>query len=153
MNMFYDLIMRQIPPNVVSMVRKILLLDDIVAWDALRLANSLGRSREEFYSSCGFLQSVLFLKPDENEHSTERIHYYHASFMEYVENPEQSKDFWIYGDVLQELYQEMIQRLNDVHGSSKGMRQITVVCLIELDQMHGRIDTSCQYHISPFGAL
>ena len=127
MDLFYDLIMRQIPPNVVSMVLKILLLDDIVAWDALRLENSLGRSREEFYSSCGFLQSVLFLAPGENVHETEHIYYYHASFMEYMENPEQWKDFCIYGDVLQELYQEIIQRLNDVHASSKGMRQI--ICM------------------------
>ena len=129
MDLFYDLIMRQIPPNFVSMVRKILLLDDIVAWDALRLANSLGRSREEFYSSCGFLQSVLFLAPGENVHETEHIYYYHASFMEYMENPEQSKNFCIYGDVLQELYQEIIQRLNDVHASSKGMRQI--ICMLD----------------------
>ena len=83
--------------------------------------------RREFYSSCGFLQSVLFLKPDENRHNIEHIHYYHASFVEYMKDRRRSKDFCIYGDVVQELYQEMIQRLNDVHGSSKGMRQIIVV--------------------------
>jgi len=144
--------MRQIPPNTVSMVRKILLLNHIFERRAFILANILGRSREEFYSYCGFLQSVLFLKP-ETEDSYESIRYYHASFMEYMGDPGRSKDFCIYGDVLQELFQEMIQRLNDVHGSSKGMRQIIVVCLIELDQVHDRINTSYQYHISPFKAL
>ena len=92
----YDLIMRQIPPNTVSMVRKILLLNHIIEWSAFILANILGRSREDFYSHCGFLQSVLFLASDDA-----RIHYYHASFMEYMEDPGRSKDFWIYGDVLQ----------------------------------------------------
>jgi len=148
MDMFYDLIMRQIPPNVVSMVRKILLLDRAPGSNAFVLANILGRSREEFYSYCGFLQSVLFLESGGHEF----IRYYHASFMEYMEDPGRSKDFCIYGDVVQELYQEMIQRLNDVHGSSKGMSQIIVVCLIGLDQVHDRIDTSCQYHISSFKA-
>ena len=146
-----DLIMRQIPPNTVSMVRKILLLNHIVNWGTFGFANILGRSREEFYSYCGFLQSVLFLKP-ETEDSYESIQYYHAAFMEYMVDPGRSKNFYIYGDVVQELYQEMIQRLNDVHGSSKGMRQIIVVCLIELDQVHDRINASCQYHISPFKA-
>ena len=151
MDMFYDLIMHQIPSDVVSTVLKILLLNHTAAWSVFRLANTLGLSRDEFDASCGFLQSVLFLKP-ETEDSYESIRYYHVSFMEYMVDPGRSKDFCIHGDVVQELYQEMIQRLNDVHGSSKGMRQIIVVCLIELDQMHGRIDTSCQYHISPFKA-
>ena len=151
MDMFYDFIMHQIPPNVVSTVLKILLLDHTATLSVFELANTLGLSRDEFDASCGFLQSVLFLKP-ETEDEYESIQYYHASFMEYMEVPGRSKDFCIYGDVKQELYQEMIQRLNDVHGSSKGMRKIIVVCLIELDQVHDRIDTSCQYHISPFKA-
>ena len=133
MDMFYDLIMRQIPSDVVSTVRKILLSDtrglgSLLSLDrrgspsAFRLGNFLGLSQEEFYSYCGFLQSVLFLAPDEDRYKTDHIHYYHASFMEYMEDPRRSKDFCIYGDVVQELYQEIIQRLNDVHGSSKGMR-------------------------------
>jgi len=121
MDMFYDLIMRQIPSDVVSTVLKILLLNHTAAWSVFRLANTLGLSQDEFDASCGFLQSVLFLKP-ETEDSYESIRYYHASFMEYMEDPGRSKNFCIYGDVVQELYQEMIQRLNDVHGSSKGMR-------------------------------
>jgi len=125
-----------------------LLLDHTAALIVFELANILGRSREEFYSYCGFLQSVLFLVSGADEN----IQYYHASFMEYMVDPGRSKDFCIYGDILQELYQEMIQRINDVHGSSKGMRQIIVVCLIELDQVHDRINTSYQYHISPFKA-
>jgi len=121
MDMFYDLIIRQIPSDVVSTVLKILLLDHTTAWSVFRFANTLGLSRDEFDASCGFLQSVLFLKP-ETEDSHESIRYYHASFMEYMEDPGRSKDFCIYGDVLQELDREMIQRLNGVHESSKGMR-------------------------------
>jgi len=125
MDMFYDLIMGQVPPNVVPMVRKILLLHHTVSRNVFRLANILGLFREEFYASCGFLKSVLFLKPLE-----EPIRYYHSSFMEYTEDPRRSKYFCIYGDVVQELYQEMIQRLNDTHESSQGMIKIIVLCLI-----------------------
>ena len=124
--MFYDLIMDQIPPNVVPMVRKILLLHHTVSRNVFRLANILGLFREEFYASCGFLQSVLFLETDGDE----RIRYYYSSFMEYMEDPRRSKDFCIHGDVVQELYQEMIQRLNDTHESSQGMMKIIVLCLI-----------------------
>ena len=113
--------MRQIPSEVVSTVLKILLLDHTVTWSVFQLANTLGLSQDEFDASCGFLQPVLFLNP-ETEDSYESIRYYHASFMEYMEDPGRSKNFCIYGDVVQELSQEMIQRLNDVHGSSKGMR-------------------------------
>ena len=148
MDMFYDLIMRQIPSDVVSTVLKILLLNHTVTWSVFQLANTLGLSRDEFYASCGFLQSVLFLESDGDE----RIQYYHASFMEYMVDPGRSKNFCIYGDVVQELDREMIQRLNNIHASSKGMRHIIVVCLIELDQVHDRINTSYQYHISPFKA-
>ena len=80
--MFYDLIMDQIPPNVVPMVRKILLLHHTVSRNVFRLANILGLFREEFYASCGFLQSVLFLETDGDE----RIRYYYSSFMEYMED-------------------------------------------------------------------
>ena len=145
MDLFYDLIMRQIPLDVVSVVRKILLLNR-VGMTVFGVANTLGLSQEEFGASCGFLQSVLFLKP-ETEDEYESIQYYHASFMEYMVNPGRSKDFCIYGDVAQELYQEMIQRLNDIHESSQGMRQIIAVCLIQLDHVHDRINTSRQYNI------
>jgi len=94
MDLFYDLIMLQIPSDAVSIVQKILLsdmmdfgcflffdvwplFDNIASLSVSRLGNILGLSQEVFYSSCGFLQSVLFLAPDENEDSTERIHYYH----------------------------------------------------------------------------
>ena len=66
--------------------------------------------------------------------------------MEYMEDPGRSKDFCIYGDVVQELDQEMIQRLNDRY-------EVNHSCMSDsIGPVHDRIDTSCQYHISPFKA-
>ena len=84
MNMFYNPIMFQIPPKVVSMVWKILLLYCVALWSSFHLANVLGLFWEEFYSSCRFIQSVLSLTP--------------------VEDPEQLKDFCIYGYIMQKLH-------------------------------------------------
>ena len=67
--------------------------------------------------------------------------------MEYMEDPGRSKDFWIYGDVVQELDQEMIQQLNDRY-------EVNHSCMSDsIGPVHDRINTSCQYHISPLEAL
>ena len=62
MDLFYDLIMYQILPNIVSTVWKILLLDmggfglaKSVLLNAFKLGNIFGLSQEEFYSFRGFL--------------------------------------------------------------------------------------------------
>ncbi|KAJ3552091.1 hypothetical protein NP233_g12955 [Leucocoprinus birnbaumii] len=122
MDSFYDLIMRQIPSDVVLTVRKILLLNLIFVPEVnrnLELANALGLTREGFYAACDFLQSVLCLQ--DHEMAEEPIHFYHASFMEYMKDNERSGEHWIYGDCLEGLRQEVIRRVNDVHSRSTGI--------------------------------
>ncbi|KAJ3559912.1 hypothetical protein NP233_g11144 [Leucocoprinus birnbaumii] len=131
MDLFYDLIMRQIPANVISTIRKILLLNSVYGTYVAQvnhiceLANILGLTREGFFAACDFLQSVLSLK--DHEHKGKTFHFYHTSFMEYMSHPERSTVFWIYGDCLEELQQEVIRRINDVHSRSKGNTPVTII--------------------------
>ncbi|KAJ3561232.1 hypothetical protein NP233_g10318 [Leucocoprinus birnbaumii] len=120
----YKLILQQIPTQVVLTIRKILLLNKIFPPreskdnHVLELANILGLTREEFYAACGFLQSVLFLR-DFSYHGTV-INFYHTSFMDYMEDPKRSQNECIYGNCLEELRQELLQRINNVHAHSPG---------------------------------
>ncbi|KAJ3572036.1 hypothetical protein NP233_g3348 [Leucocoprinus birnbaumii] len=111
MDLFYDLIMQQIPVDVISTVRKILLLNAtfrsaLAETDHVcELANVLGLTRKGFYGACGFLQSVLYL-PDGRRRAKNLV-FYHASFMEYMSDSLRSTIFCIYGDCLEELQQEL----------------------------------------------
>ncbi|KAF5351093.1 hypothetical protein D9756_008268 [Leucocoprinus leucothites] len=136
MDLFYNLIMQQIPPHVSLIIRKILLLREVCP-DATnevdqsrgtvrvvglsKLANVLGLSEKELHNACIFLQSVLFLQQSVVGDPMD-IRFYHASFMEYMEDSTRSKDFCIYGDdCLDYLRQEIIERINEAHSHSTGM--------------------------------
>jgi len=131
MDVFYDLIMRQIPPDVILTVRKILLLDTIstnrpTSFERGKSTTNLRQpiyiyclelSYEELDSCCGHLQSVLSVLKS-SDGIPGQISYYHASFMEYMRDPARSKDFCVFGDVVQEVYQEIVRRLDSIHASS-----------------------------------
>ncbi|KAJ3567184.1 hypothetical protein NP233_g6526 [Leucocoprinus birnbaumii] len=127
---FYRLIMQQIPSHVVKTVRKILLLNTVFPPEytginhVLQLANVLGLSRDEFRAACGFLQAVLVLV--ETPRAGAFIHFYHASFMEYMKS-DRSGEFCIYGNCVGELQHEVIERINQVHSKSTGRSPTTMV--------------------------
>ena len=136
MDVFYDLIMRQIPPDVILTVRKILLLDTIstnrpTSFERGKSTTHLRQpiyiyclelSYEELDSCCGHLQSVLSVPKSSDGIPGQIYHvyisYYHASFMEYMRDPKRSKDFCVFGDAVQEVYQEIVQRLNSMRALS-----------------------------------
>ena len=134
MDVFYDLIMYQIPSDVLSTVRKILLLDTI----SIRTANRptsfergksttnlrqpiyiycLELSYEDLDFYCGRLQSVLFVRKS-SDGIPGQISYYHASFMEYMRDLARSRGFCVFGDVVQEVYQDFVERLNSIRALS-----------------------------------
>ncbi|KAJ3559914.1 hypothetical protein NP233_g11143 [Leucocoprinus birnbaumii] len=131
MDPFYDLIMQQIPSDVVSTIRKILLLNKVFPTHmaeinhVLELANVLGLSPEGFYAACNFLQSVLSIRDHSEKAKT--IRFYHASFMDYMSDKQRSTEFCIYGDCLEELQQEVIRRINDIHSQSQGNTPVTTI--------------------------
>ncbi|KAJ3570083.1 hypothetical protein NP233_g4636 [Leucocoprinus birnbaumii] len=125
LDLFYDLIMEQIPSHVILTARKILLLHGSIQWfssvqkhNIHTIAYILQLSIEEFSAACSFLQSVLFIINDQGHPS--RIQFYHASFMEYAKDPRRSKEFCVLGDVLESLRLEVIERVNSVHSCSTG---------------------------------
>jgi len=121
LDLFYTLIMRCVPPKVLPVIQKIILLHDSTT--CLRffgaghpaliflIANSLGLSESQFRNACAALRSVLELGP-------ETIKFYHASFMDFLKDPHRSKEFCIYGDCLDALRQELLERINHVHAQS-----------------------------------
>ncbi|KAF5351014.1 hypothetical protein D9756_008376 [Leucocoprinus leucothites] len=119
MNMLYTVVMQRVPPRMISMVQKILLLNRVYSRPSinkvLEITNVLKLSREKFRSACAFLHSVLYL---DSEESPTDIIFYHTSFMDFMEDPESSGCFCIYGDCLEELQQEVIGRINVVHRCS-----------------------------------
>ncbi|KAJ3572042.1 hypothetical protein NP233_g3346 [Leucocoprinus birnbaumii] len=131
MDLFYSLIMRQIPSDVAPTVQKILLLNKAYHINCaevnhiLELANVLGLSREGFYTACDFLQSILYIQDHEAVEKTLRFH--HASFMEYIWDDKRSGEYWIHGDCLEALRREVISSINDVHSRSKGNNPVTTI--------------------------
>lgn len=116
MDLFYHLMFHQLTPKNVMIMRKILLLNSVYyeEFDKVHeMANVLGLSKEQFRTACGFLSSVLHF-----DLAGSNIQFYHASFMEFMEDRRRSQALFIYGDSLTELQQEIIERLNAVHACS-----------------------------------
>ncbi|KAJ3560778.1 hypothetical protein NP233_g10613 [Leucocoprinus birnbaumii] len=125
MDLFYDLIMEQIPLDVLFTVQKILILRGFLPLELRSGRDSINCILailqflfKEFSTACSFLQSVLFIVIEEGHPS--HIQFYHASFMEYARDPQRSKDFCIYGDILESVRLEVIERVNSVHSRSAG---------------------------------
>ncbi|KAJ3561674.1 hypothetical protein NP233_g10051 [Leucocoprinus birnbaumii] len=126
-DLFYNLIIEQIPVHILLTVRKILFLQGVIRevlatserWlEILVITNILQLHFEEFSAACGFLQSVLFIVNDKDRPS--HIQFYHASFMEYASDSGRSKKFCILGDLVDDIRLEVIERVNSVHSCSTG---------------------------------
>ncbi|KAF9440861.1 hypothetical protein P691DRAFT_715442 [Macrolepiota fuliginosa MF-IS2] len=126
LDLFYTLIMRCVPSGILLRIQAILLLTfftketDFLAlmgrlrWKSTRwIANIIGISEPQFRNACGSLHSVLELD------STQEIKFYHASFMEFLRDPNRSGEFCMYSR-LDSLRLELLQRLNKVHSRRIG---------------------------------
>lgn len=131
LDLFYTLIMQRIPPKILPTVQKILLLQSIPGTsgdvtDARTLANVLGLSYAQFHNACDTLHSVLKLEYSYLQlQSCEvlNISFYHASFMDFIQAPQRSKEFSVYS-CLETVRQELAEYLDNVHSRSTGMRLI-----------------------------
>ncbi|KAJ3572680.1 hypothetical protein NP233_g2926 [Leucocoprinus birnbaumii] len=96
MDFFYSLIMKQVPSNVRETVQRILLIYSIPNIDSpRRITNSLRLSLTQFRRACSFLRSVMELRDSDPEHTADTtIHFYHTSFLDFMKNPERSKEFY-----------------------------------------------------------
>lgn len=131
LDLFYTLIMRRIPPKILSTINRILLLTSYFSTPdvqvlrlvpkVLELANILGLSEAQFRNACSSLHSVLKLD------SFLEIRFYHASFVDFLQDSNRSKEFCIYSS-LDGLRRELLERLNDVHSRHAVGMVVTVIC-------------------------
>ncbi|KXN81261.1 hypothetical protein AN958_05545 [Leucoagaricus sp. SymC.cos] len=106
-DLLYTLILQQLPVELQSLICKILLLKKYRNSHMISLV--LGLSKADFCSACDSLQAVLHL----NDYLD--IKFYHASFMDYMEDPKRSQDFCIYDNTLVICSHGVLKQLNKVH--------------------------------------
>ncbi|KAF9446041.1 hypothetical protein P691DRAFT_804783 [Macrolepiota fuliginosa MF-IS2] len=107
---FYLLIMQRIPPKILQTIQWILLATIILSNGNYAKYNRqlLGLSPSEFRTVCRTLHSVMKVKWD-------RITFYHASFMDFVQDPQRSRQFCIMSEPGLALRTELTQRLQAVY--------------------------------------
>lgn len=119
LDLFYILIMQRIPPKILPILKKILLLNVFAPQSYMYkrtylVINILGISEQQFRTACGPLHSVLSIE-------SQNLEFCHASFSDFLQDQERSKEFCIYSDCLDGLRRDLLERLNDVHANSTGM--------------------------------
>jgi hypothetical protein len=145
MDRLYHFLLQQLPSTIVSRIRKLLLLSTLYYMSyvnmGVELANALGLPQEEFEAACGFLHAVLYLgESDYPRHSGTVIKFYHSSFMEFMEDATRSAEFCIYGDCVEKLRQEVMDRINKVHNQIRSLGRSGL-----LSTTHSRIIESDNY--------
>ncbi|KAF5357072.1 hypothetical protein D9756_006775 [Leucocoprinus leucothites] len=114
MDFFYTLIMERIPSNIRTTVRKILLLYSMPAFQRpVHISIALCLSTEQLRRACISIRSVMELQ-DGGDIRLMRLSFYHASFLEFMKDPERSKELCIYGDFLEEQRRELLTWLHEV---------------------------------------
>ncbi|KAF9447207.1 hypothetical protein P691DRAFT_776291 [Macrolepiota fuliginosa MF-IS2] len=91
LDFFYLLIMQRIPAKILQTVQWILLTTTIPSFRTLTRLNRqlLGLSSSEFRTACRTLHSVMKVEDD-------KIIFYHASFMDFMRDPQRSKQFCLW---------------------------------------------------------
>ncbi|KAF9449306.1 hypothetical protein P691DRAFT_728095 [Macrolepiota fuliginosa MF-IS2] len=92
---FYTLVMERVPPKQLQTVLWILLATRMPHIDdAIYNANLVGLSELQFRNACRSLHSVMKIISG----SYPMLHFYHSSFMDFLEDPARSKRFCIWSD-------------------------------------------------------
>ncbi|KAF9441570.1 hypothetical protein P691DRAFT_778859 [Macrolepiota fuliginosa MF-IS2] len=109
LDFFYLLIMQRIPAKIIRTVQWILLAINVphIGTDVIYNRQLLGLSRSQFQTACRTLHSVMKVEAD-------KIVFYHASFIDFVEDPQRSRQFCIWKESALALRAELTQRLRAV---------------------------------------
>ncbi|KAJ3561636.1 hypothetical protein NP233_g10074 [Leucocoprinus birnbaumii] len=111
MDFFYTLILEQIPLSICTIIRKILLIHLIYPQeDSGRDIDILCLSPEQFRRACAFIKSVMELR--EGDYPSTRLHFYHASFIDFLSDSTRSGKFCILGEFLVQHRRELLERLH-----------------------------------------
>ncbi len=101
LDVFYTTIMKQIPKDILPITLKLLFLASIgYDPDYLVASSILGLSLPTYCAALSKLHSVARLTYDA-QGTPEKLSIYHASFMDFLENPERSGVFCVKGDETQ----------------------------------------------------
>ncbi|KAF5345820.1 hypothetical protein D9756_010857 [Leucocoprinus leucothites] len=108
MDLFYALIMQRTPLKLRTTIRKILLICSSQTSDTrlAYVANVLRLSTEQLRRACASLQSVMELKVSDSDSTY--ISFYHTSFLDFMKDPQRSRELCIYGDFLIESRRELL---------------------------------------------
>ncbi|KAF5348921.1 hypothetical protein D9756_009838 [Leucocoprinus leucothites] len=110
MDLFYTLITQRIPLKIRTTVQKILLLCSTSTRDPECIADTLRLSAEQFRHACASIKSVMELKGSDLK--SMHINFYHTSFLDFMKDPQRSKDLCIYGDFLIGCRRELLEWLH-----------------------------------------
>ncbi|KAF9449307.1 hypothetical protein P691DRAFT_571440 [Macrolepiota fuliginosa MF-IS2] len=109
---FYTLVMERVPPKQLQTLLWILLVTCMPAIEgAIENANVVGLSKSQFRNACRSLHSVITITND----TPPKLHFYHASFMDFLEDPARSKRFFIWSDCAMTLLVDvLISKFNKI---------------------------------------
>ncbi|KAF9446776.1 hypothetical protein P691DRAFT_761327 [Macrolepiota fuliginosa MF-IS2] len=110
LDLFYLLIIRRVPAKVLQAVQWILLATTIpyVREQTHRISQFLNLSSSQFHAACRTIHSVMKIEES-------NVVFYHASFMDFMENPQRSKQFCIRSESGFALREDLTQRLQVEH--------------------------------------
>ncbi|KAF5355635.1 hypothetical protein D9756_004422 [Leucocoprinus leucothites] len=111
MDFFYTLIMERLPLKVRTVVRNIFLAYSMLSARPMYTALALCLSAEQFHCACASIQSVMGLKGSDLE--SLRIKFYHTSFLDFIKDPQWSKDLCIHDDFLIGCRQKLLKWLHE----------------------------------------
>lgn len=107
----YTLVMERVHHSMLQTVQWILLSRRIIpAGYARRSANLVGLSKVQLRKACACLHSVMKVETDDEA----QITFYHASFMDFIEDPTRAKRFYIWSDCAVTLLEEVLRHLEQL---------------------------------------
>ncbi|KAF5360625.1 hypothetical protein D9756_004617 [Leucocoprinus leucothites] len=131
LDVFYSLIMQNIPPDILPTLQKILLLYEVIPktgyidvgigeivkdMKAIYISNILKLSELQFQSACSPLSSVLQVIATSWRAD---LAFYHTSFMDFLADPTRSEQFSVLA-AIEDLRLELLEYLNVFHTSTEG---------------------------------
>ncbi|KAF5348884.1 hypothetical protein D9756_009791 [Leucocoprinus leucothites] len=116
MDFFYTLIVQRVPLKIRTTVRKILLVCSTWTNFPHPVASALYLSAEQLRHACASIQSVMELQS--SDPTIKLMKFYHVSFLDFMKDPQWSKDLCIHGDFLIKCQQELLVWLHKVCSQS-----------------------------------
>ncbi|KAF5348814.1 hypothetical protein D9756_009869 [Leucocoprinus leucothites] len=112
MDFFYTLIMQRVPLKIRITVQKILLIHSTMTRFPRVIATALCLSAEQLRRVCASIRSVMELQGSDLKHMC--IKFYHASFLDFMKDPQRSRELSIHGDFLIGCRRELLEWLHQV---------------------------------------